>query len=80
MHTLHHLDTITSNQTTKQKTVPPVIQRRFCPSIFCFTDELVVQRVSQKADVWLLSDEHEERSWLMIGEKPVCPHCGTTLL
>jgi hypothetical protein len=55
-------------------------ERRFCPSMFCFTDEIVVRRVSTKADVWLLTDETDDRSWMMMGSEPTCPHCGTTLL
>jgi hypothetical protein len=54
--------------------------RRFCPSMFCFTDEIVVRRVSTRAGVWLLMDEVEGHSWLMIGDQPTCPHCGTLLL
>lgn len=52
---------------------------RFCPSIFCFTDEVVVRRVAARAGVWLLTDE-DSHSWLMIGDQPTCPHCGTLLL
>lgn len=55
-------------------------QRCFCPSIFCFTDEIVVRRVSPQAKVWLLTDEHEDASWMMVGGEPTCPHCGTLLL
>jgi hypothetical protein len=55
-------------------------ERRFCPSMFCFTDEIVVRRVTAKADVWLLTDETDDHSWMMMGGEPTCPHCGTTLL
>jgi hypothetical protein len=48
--------------------------------MFCFTDEIVVRRVSPKAHVWLLTDEQDDHAWLMMGSEPVCPHCGTTLL
>ncbi|RIK40822.1 MAG: hypothetical protein DCC55_13780 [Chloroflexi bacterium] len=66
---------------TEAPTAQPVREeRRFCPSIFCFTDEIVIRRVSPKAEVWLLTDESEDRSWMMMGGEPVCPHCGTTLL
>jgi hypothetical protein len=54
-------------------------ERRFCPSMFCFTDEIVVRRVSPQAQVWLLTDENDDRSWLMMGDQPTCPDCGTTL-
>ncbi|HMN27738.1 MAG TPA: hypothetical protein PKE45_06230 [Caldilineaceae bacterium] len=55
-------------------------ERRFCPSIFCFTDEIVTRRISPSAEVWLLTDETDDRSWMMMGAQPTCPHCGTTLL
>ena len=55
-------------------------ERRFCPSMFCFTDEIITRRVSTRADVWLLTDESDDRSWMMMGPQPTCPHCGTTLL
>lgn len=58
----------------------PLEEHRFCPSTFCLTDEIAVRRVSAKADVWLLTDEREERTWLIMGGKPVCPHCGATLI
>jgi hypothetical protein len=62
------------------KAIQPQADSRFCPSIFCFTDEISVRRVSAKADVWLLTDEGDAQSWLMMGSEPVCPHCGTRLL
>jgi hypothetical protein len=58
----------------------PRAEHRFCPSTACLTDEIAVKRVSTKADVWLLTDEDEDRTWLIMGSKPVCPHCGATLL
>ena len=61
------------------KTTRPQEEQRFCPSMFCFTDEITVRRISTKAAVWLLTDESEDRSWLAMGEQPVCPHCGTAL-
>lgn len=64
-------------------TVPKAIkrweERRFCPSISCLTDEIVVRQVSAQNQVWLLTDENEESTWLSMGEQPVCPHCGTAL-
>jgi hypothetical protein len=62
-----------------QKLVQPRIDRRFCPSMFCLTDEIIVRRIAKQAQVWLLTDEREEHSWLMMGDTPVCPHCGTRL-
>ena len=55
-------------------------EQRFCPSMFCFTDEIIVQRVSPQADVWVLTDVVEDHAWFMMGEAPTCPHCGTVLL
>jgi hypothetical protein len=55
-------------------------ERRFCPSMFCLTDEIIVRRISTKADVWLLTDERDDHCWLIMGNEPICPHCGTTLL
>jgi len=52
----------------------------FCPSMFCFTDEIVAQRVSPQADMWVLTDPVDDNAWFMMGEAPTCPHCGTRLL
>jgi hypothetical protein len=78
--------TYQSTATRAQQTMTTVTaarlqgERRFCPSMFCFTDEIIVRRVSTKAAVWLLTDEDDTQSWLMMGKAPVCPHCGTRLL
>lgn len=86
MYTVSTIDraTIATTPRTRRNgtpTAPPVSEeRRFCPSIFCFTDEIIVRRVSPKAEVWMLTDESDDRSWMMMGGEPVCPHCGTTLL
>ena len=55
-------------------------QYLFCPSIFCFTDEIIAQRVSEGADVWMLTEPAEDSNWFMMGETLTCPHCGTVLL
>lgn len=52
----------------------------FCPSTFCFTDEIVAQRISPQADMWVLTDPVDDNAWFMTGEAPTCPHCGTRLL
>jgi len=57
-----------------------VEDRWFCPSMFCFTDEITARRVNPNTDAWLLSDETTNQNWFMMGEQPTCPHCGTTLL
>lgn len=63
-----------------RKAIQKSSEHRFCPSMFCFTDEISVRRIATKADVWLLTDEREDHSWLIMGSEPVCPHCGTILL
>ena len=55
-------------------------ERRYCLSIDCFTDEVLVRSVSSHADVWLLTDALDGHSWLMQAKTPVCPHCGSALL
>jgi hypothetical protein len=81
MNTSHQLDTTrTLQRRTAAKPAQSQSEHRFCPSMFCFTDEIVVRRVATQANVWLLMDEVEGHSWLMIGDKPTCPHCGTMLL
>lgn len=55
-------------------------ERRFCLTMYCLTDELLVRRVSSKAHVWLLTDEQSDHSWLMMGHNPICPHCGAPLV
>jgi hypothetical protein len=81
MMTLRHLEpTYTAQIPAAQMVDQRRTERRFCPSMFCFTDEIVVRRVSPKAQVWLLTDEQDDHTWLMMGQEPVCPHCGTMLL
>jgi hypothetical protein len=81
MDTTRQLDVSSTVQTmATPKKVRKNAERRFCPSMFCFTDEIIVRRVSLKAAVWLLTDELDDRSWLMMGNEPICPHCGTLLL
>jgi hypothetical protein len=55
-------------------------ERRYCLSVDCFTDEVLVRSVSSHKDVWLLTDELDGNSWLMQAKTPVCPYCGSTLL
>ena len=84
------LPEITTKVTTARATVtksapsrpsqPVKPEPRFCPSMFCFTDEIMVQRVSPQADVWVLTDTIEDHAWFIMGETPTCPHCGTVLL
>ena len=65
---------------TTRKPRQRFVQRGFCLNTNCLTDELTVYRVSPKADVWLLTDEQSDHSWLMMGRAPVCPHCGMPLV
>lgn len=69
-----------AHRATKQTPAPSPAQRCFCPGVSCFTDEVVVRRVSSHSDVWLLTDESDNQSWLMKAPAPVCPHCGSLLL
>jgi hypothetical protein len=81
MNTTRQLKTTSTAQAmVTPKAVQSNAERRFCPSMFCFTDEITVRRVSTKAAVWLLTDDLDDRSWLMMGNEPTCPHCGTVLL
>jgi hypothetical protein len=81
MYTVPAYNTPTTLQSTEARPTPGRREeRRFCPSMFCFTDEIVTRRVSTQTDVWLLTDETDDRSWMMMGTQPTCPHCGTTLL
>jgi hypothetical protein len=81
MYNANHVDTqVSSRVNAVRKTSKALEERRFCPSIFCFTDEIVVRCVSPQAQVWLLTDENDDASWMMMGGEPTCPHCGTTLL
>jgi hypothetical protein len=52
----------------------------FCPNSTCLADEVSVRSASSFANVWLVTDEEVGSSWLMMAEKPSCPHCGATLV
>ncbi len=52
----------------------------FCPSSTCLADEVSIRSASSFPNVWLVTDEEMGTSWLMIAEKPGCPHCGATLV
>lgn len=52
----------------------------FCPSSTCLADEVSIRAASSFPNVWLVTDEEVGTSWLMIAEKPSCPHCGSTLV
>jgi transposase len=72
--------TVVTKSAPSRKTSHNTQEQRFCPSMFCFTDEILVQRISAQADVWVLTDAVEDHAWFMMGEAPTCPHCGTVLL
>lgn len=76
----HATSTAYSQYATMQEPARSLTKRCFCPGTSCFTDEMVVRRVSSQSDIWLLTDEIDNQSWLMKAEVPVCPHCGSTLL
>lgn len=83
MNLAHHFDgsnyTTTTTTTTMRKPNQKE-ERRCCLNMSCLMDELSVRRVSAKAFVWLITDEYVDRSWLMMGNTPICPHCGAPLV
>jgi hypothetical protein len=52
----------------------------FCPTSTCLADELSARSTSSFSNVWLVTDEDMGSSWLMVAEKPSCPHCAATLI
>ena len=52
----------------------------FCPNSACLADELSARSTSSFSNVWLVTDEDMGSSWLMVSEKPSCPHCTATLI
>ncbi len=52
----------------------------FCPNSACLSDEVSIRTASSFPNVWLVTDEEIGSSWLMIAEKPSCPHCNSTLV
>ncbi|CAN5683931.1 hypothetical protein BH10CHL1_BH10CHL1_37470 [soil metagenome] len=71
---------VVTKSTPNRKTKQHQPELRFCPSIFCLTDEISVQRISPQANVWVLTDTVEDQAWFTMGETPTCPHCGAVLL
>ncbi|HRW03464.1 MAG TPA: hypothetical protein P5121_00110 [Caldilineaceae bacterium] len=51
----------------------------FCPNLSCLSDDLAVRSASSFRNVWLVTEEASGATWLMMAEKPSCPHCGSTL-
>ncbi|MEZ4860770.1 MAG: hypothetical protein R3C14_05660 [Caldilineaceae bacterium] len=54
-------------------------KRYFCPNSSCLSDELTARAASSFANVWIVTDEELDRSWLMAAPQPSCPHCNTPL-
>ncbi len=52
----------------------------FCPNSTCLADEVSIRAASSFPNVWLVTDEEIGIAWLMIAEKPGCPHCGSMLV
>jgi len=52
----------------------------FCPNSACLADELSARSTSSFSNVWLVTDEDMGSSWLMVAEKPSCPHCTSILI
>ena len=51
-----------------------------CLDSACLAAEVSVRPATSYANVWLVTDEEINRSWLMMAPKPCCPHCGSSLL
>lgn len=51
-----------------------------CANSTCLAAEVSVRSASSYANVWLVTDEEINRSWLMMSPKPCCPHCGSSLI
>ena len=52
----------------------------FCANLACFTDEVTVRPASSYANVWIVTDEEAEKTWLMTAPRPACPHCASLLV
>lgn len=51
-----------------------------CLDSTCLAAEVSVRPATSYANVWLVTDEELNRSWLMVSPKPCCPHCGSSLV
>lgn len=51
-----------------------------CLDSACLAAEVSVRPATSYANVWLVTDEEINRSWLMMAPKPCCPHCGSNLI
>lgn len=51
----------------------------FCPNLSCLSDDLTARPATSFRNVWLVTEDATESTWLMKAEKPSCPHCAATL-
>ena len=51
----------------------------FCPNLACLSDDLSARPASSFRHVWLVTEEATNSTWLLMAEKPSCPHCGAPL-
>jgi hypothetical protein len=55
-------------------------EQRFCSTEWCEEELLFVQRDTARHEVWRVAANQENHVWLVAGETPVCPFCGSHLL
>ena len=51
----------------------------FCANLSCTGDDLLARSASSFRNVWLVTEEATECTWLMMSPEPACPHCGSPL-
>ncbi len=51
----------------------------FCPNLSCLSDNLLARRTSSFRNVWLVTEEATNCTWLMMAKTPSCPHCDSPL-
>ncbi|MEZ4674146.1 MAG: hypothetical protein R2932_07895 [Caldilineaceae bacterium] len=51
----------------------------FCANLSCLGDDLLARPASSFRNVWLVTEEATDCTWLMLAPEPACPHCGSTL-
>lgn len=51
-----------------------------CLDSTCLAAEVSVRPATSYPNVWLVTDEEVNQSWLMMAPKPCCPHCGSSLV
>ena len=51
----------------------------FCSNLSCLSDILLARRTSSFRNVWLVTEETTNCTWLMMAKTPSCPHCDSLL-